>query len=356
MSLTLKVPERPTRQGQKVDSKFDELILILNPNSQGGATGKNWNDTYAQIKEFLPKQHRIVFTKKADDGTNITRKLLKIGYKNIVAVGGDGTINEAANGFFGIKAKNRSALNPAKFKPERKLEQVNSNGVFWIVPSGSRNVLAASLGIQHQGIESFKHIREMKRRKIDVIGVTVTDKNNPGIIRNRIVLNAAEIGVGAEIIDRSKRMRGKIKSRLLSTVAGIISTVPTYESNECDIIIDGDKKITSDITMAIVANGKFLGGGFNAAPRASMSDGLLDLIIMKNSGSLKMLQRLVEMKGDSQYTQEEDLLYYQASQVAILPKNRNVTVSLDGEPVGILPAIFKVYHNALSIKCEPAIT
>ena len=182
MSLTLKVPERPTRQGQKVDSKFDELILILNPNSQGGATGKNWNDTYAQIKEFLPKQHRIVFTKKADDGTNITRKLLKIGYKNIVAVGGDGTINEVANGFFGIKAKNRSALNPAKFKPERKLEQVNSNGVFWIVPSGSRNVLAASLGIQHQGIESFKHIREMKRRKIDVIGVTVTDKNNPGII------------------------------------------------------------------------------------------------------------------------------------------------------------------------------
>ena len=55
MSLTLKVPERPKKQGQKVDSKFDELILILNPNSQGGATGKNWDTTYAEIKEFLPK-------------------------------------------------------------------------------------------------------------------------------------------------------------------------------------------------------------------------------------------------------------------------------------------------------------
>jgi diacylglycerol kinase (ATP) len=65
-----------------------------------------------------------------------------------------------------------------------------------------------------------------------------------------------------------------------------------------------------------------------------------------------MLQRLVEMKGDSQYSKEEDILYYQASQVAILPKSRNVTVSLDGEPVGILPAIFKVYHNALTIKSE----
>ena len=106
-------------------------------------------------------------------------------------VGGDGRFNEVANGFFSLGAgKNESALNPAKFKPERKLEQVNPNGVFSIVPSGSRNVLAASLGLQDQGIESFKHIRAMKRRKIDVIGVTVTDKDNPSITRNRSVLNA----------------------------------------------------------------------------------------------------------------------------------------------------------------------
>ena len=101
MSVRLKAPVsiiKNNKQNAGIEAKFNDLILILNPNSQGGATGKNWNGTYAQIKEFLPKQHRIIFTKKADDGTNITRKLLKIGYKNIVAVGGDGTINEVANG------------------------------------------------------------------------------------------------------------------------------------------------------------------------------------------------------------------------------------------------------------------
>lgn len=139
-------------------------------------------------------------------------------------------------------------------------------------------------------------------------------------------------------------------------MAGIISTLPTYESNECDIIIDGNKKITSNVTMAVVANGKFLGGGFNAAPRADISDGLLDMIIMKNSGSFKIMDKLVEMKGESQYTDKEDILYYQASQVAFMPKNRNVTVSLDGEPVGILPATFKAHHNALTIKCEPPVS
>ena len=211
-------------------------------------------------KNFCPSQHRIIFTKKANDGTNITRKLLKEGYRNIVAVGGDGTINEVANGFFVTKAKNNQPSIPQTLSRIPILRPINSKAVFWIAPSGSRNVLAASLGIQHQGTESFMRLRQMKKRKIDVISVTVTDKDNPATTHNRIVLNAAEMGVGAEIIDRSKRVRGKIKSRLLSTMAGIISTLPTYESNECDIIIDGNKKITSNVTMAVIANGKFLGG------------------------------------------------------------------------------------------------
>lgn len=355
MALTLSSSvKRNIKPKQKtgIESRSNELILIVNPNSQGGTTGKNWNLTYEKIKKFLPTPHRIVFTKKANDGTNLTRKLLKKGYNNIAAIGGDGTINEVANGFFNINPKNRSALDPMKFRPEPRLSPVNAKAALWIIPSGSRNVLASSLGILHQGINSFRRIQNMKKRKIDVIGVTIADSNNPASTRSRIVLNAAEIGVGAEIISRSKRVRGKINNRFLSTVAGIISTLPTYESNECDIIMDGGRKITSNVTMAVVANGKFLGGGFNAASRAKITDGKLDVVIMKNSGSLKMLQKLVEMKGDSEYLDEEDILYYQASQVMFLPKNRNMTVSLDGEPVGILPAVFKLYHNALTINSE----
>jgi diacylglycerol kinase (ATP) len=71
------------------DSKSNQLVLILNPNSQGGATGNNWDKTYEEIREYLPKQHRIIFTKKANDGTSITTKLCKQGYNDIAAVGGE---------------------------------------------------------------------------------------------------------------------------------------------------------------------------------------------------------------------------------------------------------------------------
>jgi diacylglycerol kinase (ATP) len=81
-----------------------------------------------------------------------------------------------------------------------------------------------------------------------------------------------------------------------------------------------------------------------------MSDGLMDLVILKDSGSLKMLDKFVSLKGDDGYTEEDNILYYQVSQVTLLPKERDMTVSLDGEPIGILPASLKIYHNALSVK------
>lgn len=110
----------------------------------------------------MPKRHRIIFTKKASDGTFITRKLLKQGYKNIVAVGGDGTLNEIANGFFETKRMNRVPIDYKKFKPTARLTPTNPKGILWITPSGSRNVLAASLGLQYQGNESHANKTDEK--------------------------------------------------------------------------------------------------------------------------------------------------------------------------------------------------
>src|SRR5918911_442631 len=77
-----------------------ETVLIVNPSSSNGSTGKNWNDFYVKVKEFFGENPEIAFTTKAGDGTSLAREYLKKGFKNIVAIGGDGTINEVANGFF----------------------------------------------------------------------------------------------------------------------------------------------------------------------------------------------------------------------------------------------------------------
>jgi len=105
-------------------------------------------------------------------------------------------------------------------------------------------------------------------------------------------------------------------------------------------------------TLAVVANGNYFGGGFNAAPHAHMSDGLLDLVLTKNSRSFKIINELIPLKGGNQYSDQDDILYYQASKVMLKSKQREVTLSVGGEPIGIFPAVFRVYHNILSIKVE----
>ena len=328
-----------------------------------------------------------------------------------MAIGGDGTINEVANGFFtfdevqdeergiekgnnnkqrklvkadivpgGIHSKvDSTATSDLTYPPS--LKQINPDAVFSIISSGTRNVLAKSLDLPTDSLECCKHYGTSKiQKKIDVISATVTNfpdnsvdddnsnkkkkkmNNNaaPKLASTRIYLNAAEIGVGAEIIDRSKKIRDKVKSRMVSTVSSVVATLPTYESNLCEFSIDdGGESIITKMTMAVIGNGQFLGGGFKAAPKANMSDGLLDIVVLKNSGSFKMLEEFISMKNGNYTRDDQDIIYIQAKKVSIKPKEQDdkikikrgdITVTIDGEPIGILPATFQVYQNALTIK------
>jgi len=77
-----------------------DTVLVVNPNSSSGLTGKGWSELYSQIREALGVSVKVALTKKPGDGSILARKFLKQGFKKVVAIGGDGTLNEVANGFF----------------------------------------------------------------------------------------------------------------------------------------------------------------------------------------------------------------------------------------------------------------
>ena len=358
-----------------------DTALVVNPSSCSGTTGKNWDTLYAQIKNILGESPKVAFTKKSGDGTILTREFLKNGFKNIVAIGGDGLINEVANGFFTCtvkkeRGKDITASNHGDATKVHEVEQhilgpINPEAFMAVVPCGTRNVLARSLDLPSQLEDCCQRFVNGNPVKIDVISTAVTrfsekdeiDSNIVGELGSpRIFLNAAEIGVGAEIIDRSKKIRGTVKSRILSTITSMIATIPTYSSNVCELSVDeGRKKLITKMTMAVIANGRFLGGGFMAATKAHISDGLLDIVILKNSGSLKMLDEFVKMREEdnnsnndsNEYTDDDNILYTRAKKVfmkSVEQEKKDVTVAIDGEPIGILPATFQVHSNALNLK------
>ena len=338
------------------NTKSIEAAIIVNPKSASGLTGKNWDSLHLMIKRLFGDNIQVAFTEKSGDGTTLTTNFIKKGYKKIVAIGGDGTINEVANGFFeedirihGNENNNNgsnSFLNQAAV-----LKPINSEVVMAVFPCGTRNVLVKSLDLPEEFAECCQNFKACKLQKIDVISVRARNVENHSKAASRIFLNAAEIGIGAEIIDKAKKVRNVVNSRFISTLTGLFSTVPAYESSLCEISIDdGHEDILTKMTMGVVANGRFLGGGFKAAPEANILDGLLDVVILKESSNLEMIENFLNIK-DGDYTNEGDIFYRQAKKVSIKSKeNRDIPVTIDGEPIGILPATFEVLQNALTIR------
>jgi diacylglycerol kinase family enzyme len=337
------------------NTKSTETAIIVNPKSASGLTGKNWDSLHLMIKRLFGDNIQVAFTEKSGDGTSFTTNFIKKGFKKIVAIGGDGTINEVANGFFEGDIRihgnennnngNDSFLNQAVLKP------INSDVVMAVFPCGTRNVLVKSLDLPAEFGECCQNFEACKLQKIDVVSVRATNIEDHSKTAIRIFLNAAEIGIGAEIIDKAKKVRNVVNSRLISTMTGLFSTVPAYESSLCEISIDdGHENILTKMTMGVIANGKFLGGGFKAAPKANISDGLLDIVILKESSNLEMIENFLNIK-DGNYTNEGDVFYRQAKKVAIKSKeNKDIPITIDGEPIGILPATFEVLQNALTIR------
>jgi diacylglycerol kinase (ATP) len=223
-----------------------QTVLIVNPNSCGGSTGKNWENLYNQIKDIFGENPEFAFSQKSGDGTTLTRDFLRRGFKKIVALGGDGTINEVANGFFEEITLGSNSSDDKTTPASPILKPINPEAIMGLIPSGSRNVLAKSLDLPDGMVECCQRFVNGKPQKIDVIAAVITtaeapstaSSDHPKEVTTRIFLNAAEIGVGAEIIDRSKKFRDKIKNRFISTISGVIATLPTYESNLCDVSID----------------------------------------------------------------------------------------------------------------------
>ena len=150
------------------NKKHGDTVLVVNPKSSSGSTGEGWEDLYIKIKEAFGETPEVAFTKKVGDGTTMATRFLKKGFKKIVAIGGDGTINEVANGFFFLKNneenshiqdavgscdKNNTDHNDNDNKKTNhiprppRLEPINSEAVMGLIPSGTRNVLAKSLDL-----------------------------------------------------------------------------------------------------------------------------------------------------------------------------------------------------------------
>ncbi len=308
----------------------NRTLLIVNPRSQNSALGKRWPRLSNIVRRSLGS-FEVAFTSGPNDATHLTRSALKEGVELVVAIGGDGTINEVANGFY-----ESGAL-------------VAPNAAMGILPFGTGGDFRKTLGIPKDIEKASEILVRFKTEKIDMGHLQYTSRENESQ-QERYFVNIASFGISGEVDEAvnksSKRLGGRVTFLLTSAKVAL-----KYKGKRVRLTFDGaeDKAIETTISTVAVANGRFFGGGMKIAPDASLYDGAFDVVSIEDmslSQSLSISRYLY--KGSHLHL--DHVSQRKAKVVLAEPLTKEeVLLDVDGEAPGKLPATFRILPQSLRI-------
>lgn len=227
------------------------VLFVLNPIAGAGKA----KSLIPMIKEIMDKHkigYHVILTTRPLEAISIAEDNVD-DYETIVAVGGDGTVNEVARGLIN---KNRGTLG--------------------IIPGGTGNDMAKSLNISLDPKEALEILLKGYKKDMDI-----------GIVNGVNFLNIASVGFDAEVVQNNVRIKKKIKNSI-SYAISVVYTLLSFKKKKIQINIDG-KTINEEVILLAVGNGRYYGGGMMILPMADIDDGYLDICLISGLGKIKIL-------------------------------------------------------------------
>lgn len=288
--------------------KSIKICLVANPIAGQGRAAEIARISTKEFKR-LGYVADLRFTERIGHGAILARQAVETGYGVVVAIGGDGTIYEVANGI------------------------ANSAVILGIIPGGTTNVLSVELGLPSSPQEAINLILRGKTRKIDV-GLTSTQKH---------FLLVAGIGFDAAVVrnlDYSLKRRVRNFAFVVSGFKALIS----YKVPKLSIEIDGKSYKGS---FVVIGNSRHYGLIFSITTKAKIDDGLLDICIFHGLKKLSYYKYLIGVLTHT-HLMFKDVTYLQTTKVKI-KSNRRTYVQADGELAGELPMEFEILPGFLGV-------
>jgi YegS/Rv2252/BmrU family lipid kinase len=301
--------------------------VIVNPKSQGGRLGKRW----PELAEILTRQfpYEVAHTSGPGDATVLTREALKKGAERIVAVGGDGTINEVTNGFF---------VDGKAIAPEASLA---------LMPFGTGGDFRKTAQVPTDPHEAARIIAANHKKKVDVGKLELTGHDGSRMLR--MFINIASFGVSGHL-DRLINESGKKLGRIGYFTKGVRATL-SYKNQRVELTFDGNVAERVEVTAynVAVANGQYFGGGMQIAPGAELDDGKFDITVVGDLSLMQLITGFARQVYTGDHLKTKGVSTRRARVVeasAIDPKDK-VEFDVDGEHLGRLPARFELLPQAL---------
>lgn len=301
--------------------------VIVNPVSNKGRTRRRWHEIRDSIRAYI-KEFAFEFTEKPSHASEIARCAVKGGAELIIGVGGDGTINEIANGFF----EDRRIINP--------------DAALGILPAGTGCDLMKSLDIPLGFRKAMKTITEAPSLNMDVGRVTYT--RDDGRTEDRLFLNVADFGLGGQVVKRVNERR--LKRKASSYFRCMIEAMLNYRSPKVAITVDGLEIPPEEYLIGAVANGGVFGKGMKIAPDADLTDGLFNAVLIRNLSFLEFIIHGWRLAG-GRIASHPKVRALKAALIEARPLTAEpVLLEFDGEQIGMLPARFEIMGRCLPVK------
>jgi YegS/Rv2252/BmrU family lipid kinase len=311
-------------------------LVIVNPASARGATRRQWPQlAHALATHF--GAFNCAFTTRAGEGSSIAESEARAGRSFIIACGGDGTINEVANGI---------------------LEAGVKTAELGILPSGTGGDFRRTLRIPKRASDAARMLRTGKTRTIDAGRVTYI--NHAGETESRFFLGVSSCGLSGKVIEHVKKEKSVwmpgVGSRYLggklSFAAATLRTTLSSENTLLRIQLDDRPERRLKVANFCVANARYFGGGMKIAPDAKINDGRFDCVVIGDLSAPEILSNGYKLYAGT-HLDLERVFHAHARRVTIHPAGIGDRVSLevDGELPGHLPASFEILPDALRVRC-----
>jgi len=294
-------------------------LLIVNGKSSGEFALRN--AVYQQRKAGMDLTVRVTW--EEGDATVFTHQAGQEGFTHVIAGGGDGTVNEVVNGLMRLPRGQRPVMG--------------------VVPLGSANDFARSIGLPLAPQQALKAVCELDPQAIDVVLINATQTNAPFVTckeGTRDTLNRCHVsqyyvnmltgGFGAEVTSSTPK---RLKRLLGGGAYSIIGAAKAWRHRSYHGSLDwGAGKVEASLLLLGLGNGRQSGGGQLLAPRARLNDGYLDVLMVRDFNSMAKLPRLME-ELKSFPAEGEFVSYFATRKITVTsqPMEACWPLTLDGE-------------------------
>jgi diacylglycerol kinase (ATP) len=287
--------------------------LIANPGS--GPTSRN--DQILQVTRALQDLGvalDVALASPHEEAVPIARRAVRDGYKVIIAMGGDDTIWSVMQGIAGSKAR------------------------LGVIPAGTENNVATSLGIPKDTQEACALIADGHTRKVDLGRVKVKGR------KKLYFLEVVTIGIAAALYPDLKKAP---KGDLSGVKDAVLKVLRQPTGPKVVLTLDGESSIRVRTMLVVIANLPIIGAHFLVAPDASLDDGLLDISAYPQFSKAELLQHFAQVRELGQ-SGDGKVQRYRARRVKVKTSPR-MKVLADGTPLGKGTVKIKLLRHALRV-------